>query len=185
MVYFILNKELNHVKIGYSNDIHRRVKQLQTSSSTELELHFFLNGDYRIEKLFHKYFKKYHVRNEWYNFENNIEQFIYYIQHIQISLEDCNKKNNKNFKIEDFGISVFVTFFDLMDLEGYQILNILKVYRQIQNIYNLEFEEDKLSSIDYCKNCDEELDDLKYYMIGEIFFNQVDYDKILGLCKKN
>lgn len=183
MVYFILNRELNHIKIGYSKDIHIRVKQLQTSCSNELELYSFVDGDYKIEKLFHKHFKKYHIRNEWYSFDKNIEQFVYYIDSIRISLDDCNEKNNKNFKISDFKIDVFETFFDLMELEGFQILNILKIYRNIQNIYNSHIKEDKLHSIEYCENCQEDLNELKYHMICDIFFHQVNYKQILELCE--
>lgn len=85
--------------------------------------------------------------------------------------------------MENFGDNIFKVYFDLMNLEGFQILNILKIHRQIQNVYNLQNIKDKLVSIDYCTNTKENLDSLKYHMISDIFFHQVNYKIILELCE--
>lgn len=63
MVYFI--SDGNRVKIGYSNDIDKRLRELQTGSSNELTVVNCLYGNYDTEKIAHKYFKSQNVIGEW------------------------------------------------------------------------------------------------------------------------
>lgn len=79
-VYFILNKNDNTVKIGYTkNNPIKRLKQLQTGSSNNLELLYYFNVDsIATEKYLHRYFDFDRVRDngEWFNYSDNIRNWI-------------------------------------------------------------------------------------------------------------
>lgn len=70
-VYFVRD-EYGNVKIGVSQDIEKRIKALQTSNASRLELILNLHVNdithaYKIENELHKIFEHCRVRNEWYN----------------------------------------------------------------------------------------------------------------------
>ena len=81
MVYFILNADLNHIKIGYSKNPEQRLKQLQTSSSNKLEIYFQTNGEFSLETYLHKKYHNYHIINEWYVFNEEIKDFIEFLKY--------------------------------------------------------------------------------------------------------
>jgi hypothetical protein len=67
MIYIIEEWLTKNVKIGYSSDPDERLKQMQTGNSNELELlHGFKCGQ-AAEKHFHKIFKPFLIRGEWYD----------------------------------------------------------------------------------------------------------------------
>jgi hypothetical protein len=65
-VYLIQNKTTQNVKIGYSLNPCERLRALQTSNDCELTLLAAKDGTISDEKLLHKKFKAYWVRNEWF-----------------------------------------------------------------------------------------------------------------------
>ena len=67
MVYFILSKDDNLVKIGYSKQVETRLKQLIYKHKKPLEIYKVINGDLNVEKYFHEKFKGYNVIGEWFN----------------------------------------------------------------------------------------------------------------------
>lgn len=67
MIYIIINKNTNHLKIGYSNNPEKRLKTLQTSSAFKLELISKFNGVISLEKYIHSYFKASNVSGEWFD----------------------------------------------------------------------------------------------------------------------
>ena len=76
MIYFI--KCHSTVKIGYSgiDDIHIRLYALQVSSPFKLEVMKTINGSRILEKAFHKVFKPYRIRGEWYELNEKLVQYI-------------------------------------------------------------------------------------------------------------
>ena len=67
-VYFITNKSA--IKIGYSEDINRRIKQLQTGNEEILELlNIIENVDLNFEKHIHSVCKAYHIGGEWFHIQ--------------------------------------------------------------------------------------------------------------------
>ena len=64
-IYFITDRE--YVKIGIANDVHKRLKQLQTGNPKQLELLFFIKGELETELFLHNYYKEYKVKNEWFD----------------------------------------------------------------------------------------------------------------------
>ena len=75
-IYFILAKEVNRVKIGKSDRIKLRLENLQTSSPVKLELlHSFKDIDSKEIEL-HEMFDKYMVIGEWFEYCEEIKQYI-------------------------------------------------------------------------------------------------------------
>ena len=62
MVYFIINKENNLVKIGYSKNPQKRLKALIYEHKKPLEIYNVIEGNMSIEKYFHNKHKDYHVK---------------------------------------------------------------------------------------------------------------------------
>lgn len=72
-VYFIVNNEHHDhsdlpVKIGYSNHVKRRLRDLQTGSSSELLLMGWMETEYdrSLESALHKRYKCQNIQREWY-----------------------------------------------------------------------------------------------------------------------
>lgn len=69
-VYFALDREAAQIKIGISEDVDRRVKELGAERGRDLELLAAVPGGYNLERAMHGRFRDYRVeRNEWYSSE--------------------------------------------------------------------------------------------------------------------
>lgn len=70
MIYLIGDPK--KVKLGYSKDPDKRLKQLQTGSSNKLKLLFVCEGSLKAEKFLHHQFKifRYRPNSEWYRVED-------------------------------------------------------------------------------------------------------------------
>jgi len=73
-VYFV--KSGGYVKIGVSNDIPRRMKDLQTGSAETLELLHTESGSFDREAELHQQFDAYRVNGEWFQLSNEIIDYI-------------------------------------------------------------------------------------------------------------
>lgn len=71
-VYFIQSGgDRGPVKVGKSRDVDVRLKELQVGNPEELEIKIVLVANsekhaLHMEKRFHRRFKKYHIRGEWF-----------------------------------------------------------------------------------------------------------------------
>ena len=96
-VYFILNDRAGAVKIGNAMRPVSRMRELQTASPDTLELLLVLspqpyqrNADWFAEgkeDALHLKFKKYHIRGEWFEFSEEIRDFVT-LEHIK---QTCGK----------------------------------------------------------------------------------------------
>ena len=73
-IYLIRNKNNNLLKIGLTNDINRRIKDIKSNfkffgEKPNLELECFIECDnnFEVEKYLHKRFDKYRYTNEWFD----------------------------------------------------------------------------------------------------------------------
>jgi Meiotically Up-regulated Gene 113 (MUG113) protein len=66
-VYFILDAEADHIKIGHSRDPWKRLKQLQTGSAGKLTLVGVIAGAPSIEKRMHFEHRDANVHREWFS----------------------------------------------------------------------------------------------------------------------
>lgn len=90
MIYYIGNREMDMVKIGYSRDeqtIHTRIKQIQTYCPFHVEVIKIIDGTFQEEQSLHEKYKAFKTnhkveKNEWFvfskieSFEKNHEKYI-------------------------------------------------------------------------------------------------------------
>jgi len=75
-IYFIQVGEDGPIKIGFATDTKKRMKDLQASSPTELRILGKFKGSMRDEKKTHEKFKKFWLRNEWFECNPQLIEFI-------------------------------------------------------------------------------------------------------------
>ena len=70
MIYIIKAEGTNSYKIGYTKDIAKRLKSLQTGCPNNLKIIDIFHGDYRKEREIQEQFKKSRIREngEWFEF---------------------------------------------------------------------------------------------------------------------
>lgn len=70
-VYFITTSSHIGIKIGFSKNLQRRLKQLQTANAEKLEVLYVIeDATMDTERFYHKYFSDvYNIRNEWYDYK--------------------------------------------------------------------------------------------------------------------
>lgn len=73
-VYFISNGQA--IKIGYAQDVDRRIFGLQTASHLELKLIGKISGGRIVEKYIHSLFEEKRIRGEWFEHCEEILNFI-------------------------------------------------------------------------------------------------------------
>lgn len=65
MVYVIAMEGTDFIKIGYTNDISKRIKQLQCGNPVNLILEYEISfGDIALEKALHKKYEKYRINTK-------------------------------------------------------------------------------------------------------------------------
>lgn len=69
MIYVIYVVETKNIKIGYSTNPTKRLKELQTANPYRLNLIHVEKGDYIKEKTIHNKLKKYSLIGEWFSYE--------------------------------------------------------------------------------------------------------------------
>ena len=74
-VYFVQDED-GFIKIGYSENVKKRLAHLQTSSRQKLSLIGSVNGDKNLESLFHRVFRDERVRGEWFRPSKRLLSFI-------------------------------------------------------------------------------------------------------------
>jgi hypothetical protein len=71
MVLYFIGCNDHAIKIGFTDDVHRRLKQLQTGNPYELKLlHLIDNINPQLETFIHEFLEIEHIKNEWYSFED-------------------------------------------------------------------------------------------------------------------
>lgn len=73
MIYFIRHSE--YVKIGYTNDILKRLSHLQVSSPVKLEVLALVEGDISKEREYQEEFKHLSCSGEWFNYNEELQKF--------------------------------------------------------------------------------------------------------------
>jgi hypothetical protein len=73
-IYFI--KADDRVKIGFSHDPLKRMKELQTGQHRSLRLMGVIEGSLGDEKALHKRFAQYRTRGEWFRLSEEVIGFI-------------------------------------------------------------------------------------------------------------
>lgn len=74
-IYFI-SQNNKMCKIGFTNNIHHRLKELSTSSPFPLILLGYFEGSMKDEKMLHKKFAEFNIQREWYILNQEIIDYI-------------------------------------------------------------------------------------------------------------
>ncbi len=81
-LYLIRDEFTGYIKIGISLNPNKRIKQLQTGNSHELNLIYNIQTEYyiKLELILHRYYKHLNIYNEWFDLTitelNEIESII-------------------------------------------------------------------------------------------------------------
>lgn len=82
-IYLLQHKEIpQYTKIGYSGDLEKRIKQLQTASPTGIKLLFSLETPYayRIEQALHRRYASKNSNLEWFQLDQtDIDDIIEWV----------------------------------------------------------------------------------------------------------
>jgi hypothetical protein len=79
-VYFMGGDD-GYVKIGFSNNPHKRLRGVQIGSASPVRLLAMLRGDRNDEDSLHKRFAAYRVRGEWFRFEGEFKEYVEGLPH--------------------------------------------------------------------------------------------------------
>lgn len=171
MIYFILNEENQHIKIGYSVNPLKRIKALQTGNSYNLEILTVIEGDISMEKLLHKKFKNYKIKNEWFQFSEEIKEFIYFINYLYV----VDNKPKKFYLISYFELSHYNinTLFEILKFGLY----IKSYYEKEILIKYKEYFADNTNPIDLFVS--------KHVIIYKIFLYNLRYNNIMDEIHAN
>ena len=75
-IYFMQIEPLGPIKIGISNNPHKRLYHINTSSPYPVKLLYFTPGNMNDEKSIHRNFIEYRIRNEWFHPHESIFKMI-------------------------------------------------------------------------------------------------------------
>ena len=119
MIYFIQNTETKHIKIGYSNNVRKRLSEIQTTSPYELAILTICEGGIEVEKELHDKFNKSYIRGEWFSpseeLITHINNFPPYLNKEYIGLRKLRR--NKKMTMEEVGKIMNISKQGICDLE--------------------------------------------------------------------
>jgi hypothetical protein len=76
VVYFMLSRDENLVKIGYSTQVEWRKPRLERKEGVQLELLFYFSGTRALEKFYHDKFAVFaSEKNEWFHYVTDLRDF--------------------------------------------------------------------------------------------------------------
>lgn len=76
MIYFIQASSTPYVKIGFTKDVEKRRRNLQSENPHELKILGVCDGDRSVERHYHSVFKKLHIRGEWFQIGPELQKFL-------------------------------------------------------------------------------------------------------------
>jgi len=75
-VYFMLEEKTNAVKIGTSHNAKQRLEELQPANPYKLTIIHEERGNRKTETEFHRRFKEYRLLGEWFEYSQEIKEYI-------------------------------------------------------------------------------------------------------------
>ncbi|EQC1535416.1 GIY-YIG nuclease family protein [Clostridium botulinum] len=75
-VYFILDTSADLVKIGFTRNLKRRIKQLETSNCNLKLIYKIESCSMDYEYSLHHFFDLERVKNEWFSYGDSIKEWI-------------------------------------------------------------------------------------------------------------
>lgn len=94
-IYFIFNKSISAIKIGYSLRPKERLASLQTSNPVELRLVAVVKGDMVDERNYHARFQTYRLKGEWFTLHDELRELINHLRKQErLAKKRASKKGN-------------------------------------------------------------------------------------------
>lgn len=75
-VYVVGNKEMNICKIGFSNNVFKRLSAIQTGCPFKLEIFCVVEGSVQTERKLHKKYDYLRLNGEWFKYEGLLKQSV-------------------------------------------------------------------------------------------------------------
>lgn len=75
-IYVIANLEFKVCKIGFSNNVHSRLTQIQTGCPFPLEIYKVFKGNMKQERRIHQKYKHFRMKGEWFKFDGILKDNI-------------------------------------------------------------------------------------------------------------
>ncbi len=75
MIYFVQAGENGPIKIGFSDEVHKRIEELQVGCPYRLNLLWVYNGRQYGELELHELFLHEHIRGEWFRPGKSVLEF--------------------------------------------------------------------------------------------------------------
>ena len=89
VIYFLLAREVNRIKIGFTQNLKQRFRDLLNNSPCELEILKVVHGTLQTELAVHAVFNQYRLAGEWYKNNPKLTSFIH-------SLEDGGRLQSED-----------------------------------------------------------------------------------------
>lgn len=100
----VVGNEVRH-KIGFTKDLERRVKQLDTGNPGEMNIikHFETKWNRKLESYIQRTYSIKNVKNEWFNLsDNDVNEFLDECEKTEVMFDMMYKENyffRKNYKL--------------------------------------------------------------------------------------
>lgn len=91
-IYIIANLEFKVCKIGFSNNVHSRLIQIQTGCPFPLKIYKIFKGTMKQEKRLHQKYKDFRLSGEWFRFDGILKNNIDVMKGEVNEMIDTNKK---------------------------------------------------------------------------------------------
>lgn len=86
VVYIIYSHIHQAVKIGYASDLDSRLSTIQISTPEKLSLMFTFEGGKELEEYLHQRLNQFHIRGEWFAYNEVVKDFLLKYQEHQFEL---------------------------------------------------------------------------------------------------
>lgn len=95
-VYLLKSSYTGYYKIGVSKNTAKRIKQLQTGTSEEIDVVHIYKSDipFKLETALHNFYSMYKVNREWYNLPLEVElEYLDFCKKTEANLLLVGKKD--------------------------------------------------------------------------------------------
>ena len=103
VVYILYSHVHQAIKVGYASDISSRISTIQISTPEKLSLMFTFEGGKELEQYFHDRLKQFHIKGEWFKYNQFVKDFLlkYQQQQFEFFSFELDEKFKENIHISE------------------------------------------------------------------------------------
>lgn len=107
-IYFVRAIETKFVKIGFAENVKKRVNELQVGCPFALLIEHTFPSVFDFEAYLHEQFNQYHYRGEWFVYSREVKSFIDYTKSFPWWLEQHSGQTGDDLSLlaEDFRVTM-------------------------------------------------------------------------------